>query len=465
MRRNVGGSPRQSKDPSGWPTRQKHKRRTRARPETEPEPVDMRLLQNPPSRAVVPYTPKTELEDSDLRFLIYHCKYHPTNESLVHRADESDVTVISKETVTNVGPRFEWFPLAVRDEAFFHALISSTSSHAAYLQQVELPPSFFFHRGTAIQLLNERIARGAHDEGTINTVAVFCQQESFEGRAEKALTHINGLLQIVSAAGGPHSQELSPHTRRHVYLTDLAASIALMSKPLLRPALDVTDPEKYFRKPSAITASHAKTFGVRLYNFSNSTLSDHAATVLWGLRNVSEILQTIRNGTERLDTPLATDIQFTDRVEVLERLIHPLWYVDDPVAPQHPIFRTFGWACCIYIYTTLRELPKELGMNAMLANRIKVALELCPDLNVLLATFQDLLLWQMFVCGRVADFRDRPFFAQQATKILMIRKIEDPDEIMATAMSFLWPERQVDDGEAQYGEGSTPTKPGNERRD
>ncbi len=177
MRRNVGGSPRQSKDPSGWPTRQKHKRRTRARPETEPEPVDMRLLQNPPSRAVVPYTPKTELEDSDLRFLIYHCKYHPTNESLVHRADESDVTVISKETVTNVGPRFEWFPLAVRDEAFFHALISSTSSHAAYLQQVELPPSFFFHRGTAIQLLNERIARGAHDEGTINTVAVFCQQE------------------------------------------------------------------------------------------------------------------------------------------------------------------------------------------------------------------------------------------------------------------------------------------------
>jgi hypothetical protein len=55
--------------------------------------------------------------------------------------------------------------------------VSSTSSHAAYLQQVELPRSFFFHRAHAIRLLNQRIARGAHDEGTINTIAVFAQQE------------------------------------------------------------------------------------------------------------------------------------------------------------------------------------------------------------------------------------------------------------------------------------------------
>jgi hypothetical protein len=87
------------------------------------------------------------------------------------------VNVVTATTVTNCGPRFEWFPLAVRDEAFFHAVISSTSSHAAYLQQVDLPASFYFHRGTAIQLLNERIARGAQDEGTINTIAVFSQQE------------------------------------------------------------------------------------------------------------------------------------------------------------------------------------------------------------------------------------------------------------------------------------------------
>jgi hypothetical protein len=221
--------------------------------------------------------------------------------------------------------------------------------------------------------------------------------------------------------------------------TDLAACIALSSKPLLEPALDVSDPVKYFRRPSMITTSYARTFGTRLDNYSSSDLSDQAAIVLWGLRNVTEILEAIHNGTEQIDTPSPHDTQFTDRVEVLERLVHPLWYVEKE--PQHAIFRTFGWACCIYIYTTLRELPIELGMNTMLAHRIKTALETCPDLNILLATFQDLLLWVMFICGRVADYRDRPFFAQQATKILLMRKIEDPSGIMAAATSFIWPER------------------------
>jgi hypothetical protein len=203
----------------------------------------------------------------------------------------------------------------------------------------------------------------------------------------------------------------------------------------------MTNLRKYFRRPSRKTVQYAKTFGTRLYNFTNSPLSDQAVNILWGLRNLSEILEAIHEGTESPDTVLATDTQFTDRVEVLERLVHQLWYVDDPAGQQHAIFRTFGWACLIYIYTTLRELPKELGMNAMLAARIKGALETSPDVNVLLATFQDLLLWQMFICGRVADARDRPFFAKEATKILMVRKLEDQTDIVAASEGFLWPER------------------------
>jgi hypothetical protein len=85
--------------------------------------------------------------------------------------------MIAARTVTCVGPRFEWYPLCVRDEAFFHAVMASTSSHAAYKQGVDLPKNFFFHRGEAIRLLNKKLASGVNDEGTINTVAVFCQQE------------------------------------------------------------------------------------------------------------------------------------------------------------------------------------------------------------------------------------------------------------------------------------------------
>jgi hypothetical protein len=212
------------------------------------------------------------------------------------------------------------------------------------------------------------------------------------------------------------------------------------SKPILAPTL-LSNLETYFGPASPDTASYVKTFAIRLYNFTGSNLSDQAANVLWGLRNVSATLEAIHDGLESPDAP-PDELQFSDRVEVLERRVHDLWYVEDSERGQHAIFKTFGWACLIYIYCTLRELPPELGMNAMLAGKIKAALEESQDLNVLLATFCDLMLWIMFICGRVADARDRPFFASQATKLLLVQKVEKPIDIIVASESFLWPERQ-----------------------
>ena len=45
------------------------------------EPIDGRLIRNPPPKAVAPYTSKSELEDASLRFLIHHCKF-PTTQSM-----------------------------------------------------------------------------------------------------------------------------------------------------------------------------------------------------------------------------------------------------------------------------------------------------------------------------------------------------------------------------------------------
>jgi hypothetical protein len=165
-----------------------------------------------------------------------------------------------------------------------------------------------------------------------------------------------------------------------------------------------------------------KTFATRLYNFTGSSLSDQAANVLWGLRNVSATLEAIHEGLESADA-LPEEIQFSDRVEVLERRVHDLWYVHNPDNEQHVVFRTFGWACLIYIYCTLRELPSELGMNALLSRRLKAALEECSDLNVLLATFPDLMLWQMFICGRVADARDRVRFPRACFSLPYISRV------------------------------------------
>ena len=222
---------------------------------------------------------------------------------------------------------------------------------------------------------------------------------------------------------------------------DLAAAIIANSRPRFEPTLDMTDLQPYFGTPRPIASSHIRSFEARLYNFTGSSLSAQAANVLWGLRSISELVKAFRDKRGTPDTASASDIQFTDRVEVLERLVHSLWFVEDPAAPQHIIFRTFGYTCLIYIYTMFRELPLGLNMNSMLARKVKLALETCAELNVLLATFPDLLLWVMFLCGRAAGSRDKPFLAQQVTKILMVRKLEDEKEIISVADAFLWPER------------------------
>jgi hypothetical protein len=171
-------SPKQFKAPVGPKVWRRQRKRKKARPKGQEEPIEAKLFENPRPKAVAPYRPGSDLEDYQLRFLIHYCKPPPDPCSYT-RLTNLDVTIVSAETVTNVGPRFEWYPLAVRDEAFFHSVISSTCAHVSYTYKVELPYMWIFlrHKLRAIQLVNERIARGAHDEGTINSIAIFAQQE------------------------------------------------------------------------------------------------------------------------------------------------------------------------------------------------------------------------------------------------------------------------------------------------
>jgi hypothetical protein len=63
----------------GPPVRRKQRRKAKSKADADAEvqPIEARLLQSLQPKAVVPYTPKNELEDSQLRFLIYHCKSNP----------------------------------------------------------------------------------------------------------------------------------------------------------------------------------------------------------------------------------------------------------------------------------------------------------------------------------------------------------------------------------------------------
>jgi hypothetical protein len=294
--------------------------------------------------------------------------------------------------------------------------------------------------------------------------------------------HLNGLIQLVQAAGGLQSVTLNPKTRRFILLcgpialvtadlppltqnsrTDLATSITLQKKFYLEPTLKSPYLTPYFGPASPATSSYARTFSARLFNFSDSSpLSQSAQNLFWGLRNLSLLLEDIHAGRASPDTPHAEDLQFTDRVEILERLAHSLWYHDSSTTHPSPtntrpapaatpslqpankttVFALLGHATLIYIYTVLRELPPQLGMLKLVAGRIASLLERMSagQQNVLMATFQDLMVWVMFVGGSVAAPREKMVLAQLVSRVLLVNKCESEEGILEASQRFLWPE-------------------------
>lgn len=238
--------------------------------------------------------------------------------------------------------------------------------------------------------------------------------------------------------------------------TDLATSITLQKKFYLEPTLKSPHLTLYFGPASPATSSYARTFSTRLLNFTDSSpLSQRAQDLFWGLRNLSLVLEDIRAGRASPDTSHAEDLQFTDRVEILERLAHTLWYHDnsarpprsavlpfEPAVSKTTLFALLGHATLIYIYTILRELPPELGMLKLVAGRIVSLLEHMPagQQNVLLATFPDLMVWVMFVGGSVAAPREKMILARLVSRVLLVNKHESEEEIREASHRFLWPE-------------------------
>lgn len=178
MDRGGTPSPKQFKAPVGPKRRRKPPTRKKAIAKPLEKPVDPRLLISPRPKAACPYSPSNYQEDLHLRSLIHHCKLASVH-GCTRLTNLADVAFITACTLTPYGPRGAWYGLAVRDEAFFHALISDTCAHYSYMTGIELPYKwiFFRHRGEAIRTVNERITQGRYDDGTINTIIVFAEQD------------------------------------------------------------------------------------------------------------------------------------------------------------------------------------------------------------------------------------------------------------------------------------------------
>lgn len=206
------------------------------------------------------------------------------------------------------------------------------------------------------------------------------------------------------------------------------------------------DLNAYYGPPSMSTTSYALAFCTRLVNFTGQQkLCDLAARIFWGLRNLS-LLKETANMTEGLS---CESISFSDRVELIERetenLLHDALQDNNPnPGPKNPspsvMFVLFAYSTLIYINSIFRELVPSF-ITMILAHRLEISMDIeDSELNILLGTFPELMLWILFLGGGASRPKSKIWFAKTASKILRVQKLEEETDITAASMSFLWPE-------------------------
>jgi hypothetical protein len=213
----------------------------------------------------------------------------------------------------------------------------------------------------------------------------------------------------------------------------------LKEKPRLHPPYPDIQLFDYFGLQSPGTSCLATAFGARVYAFTGSKeLSQHASTAFWGLRSISE-LQSMRKMEAFVDTAGPCDIQYSDRTEALERVLVPLWYVKNGDCKCAGLLRMFAWASLIYLYADLRDAPNGMTLYGRLAERIRVEMDECRELDASYEAFPDLMLWILFLGGRGASFGSKLYFAKRAAKILAAQGVLEELDIKVASQAFLWP--------------------------
>jgi len=224
-------------------------------------------------------------------------------------------------------------------------------------------------------------------------------------------------------------------------------AITFLERPLFCPPQMIEpDLNAYYGPPSLSTVSYAQAFCTRFVNFTGQQeLSELAAKILWGLRNLSVLKET----ANRAESLSYESISYSDRVELVEReterLLHDtLQDIESGCGLKKTrpsiIFTLFAYATLIYINSTFRELVPSF-ITTVLAHRLELGMDLeDAELNILLGTFPELMLWILFIGGGAARPKSKIWFAKTASKILRVQKLEEEADIMTAYTSFLWPE-------------------------
>ncbi len=91
------------------------------------------------------------------------------------------------------GAREQWFPMALKDPAFYHSIMMVSAANIAGLLEKPVTPSFWYHRGEAIEQINTRLVNNgrADTDLCIATIAVLCLVDVSDTHRSMPIFHIS----------------------------------------------------------------------------------------------------------------------------------------------------------------------------------------------------------------------------------------------------------------------------------
>jgi hypothetical protein len=234
-------------------------------------------------------------------------------------------------------------------------------------------------------------------------------------------------------------------TSINVARLDLMSSIRLQRSPVLQPTSeeenDIHAQISLPSPPSHMSSPAPKREPDMTPPPSPAAIFDpyqEALTIASGLHYLSVIKLQAETSPNKF---FLDDIMFSDKIALVERRSHFLKTSEDlnGLDFDAPLFRAFGHAALIYIYSVLRDFPDGNALHLDLQKQLVTTLQ---DVNprTALASYHAMFLWILIVGGSVNGVTEaKTWFVRQTAEMAFRLRIEPTEtDILEMVGEFPW---------------------------
>ncbi|CEJ93542.1 hypothetical protein VHEMI09123 [[Torrubiella] hemipterigena] len=323
--------------------------------------------------------------------------------------------------MNKVALQFEW-------NCFSHANDSPAMLYAIpYIISIELDlrrgtagsRSSLYHGAAAFRYINDVLASSALDDYVVAAISIVAAAENLSGNFAAAELHMAGLEHIVTSRGG--IENVPSVFGRVATWADFCDANLRRCQPRF------SQPRSAVRLPPRAAAAHG-------FDTPEAILS------------VAHIVAALRDISHAMSSNFSVDTKGVSTSQAIYNLEYELCLLSATTAPPiragdgHMGIQSLRLALHIYLYLTIRELPRSSSLMGELAARLQAALAPTMDqTSTLEGDSRNWYLWMLFLGYCTSKETIGPqWFLASAIVVCDALHITNPDDVRSSLTKVLW---------------------------